>query len=299
MNIQFVLPKWSITMPWVSNIQKVFGAGTEFVPIPDLSKNPEAIVFMWCNSDTAKYINSSNHNIPMIVFMRRYEFFSGEWGQIDWHKVKHLIFVNDVFRIEFEEVFPEKPVKTSVIYNSVDTDKWTYKEHKHGKKIAMVGYVNQRKNLPLATQILSALPEGYELHIIGGIQCPETFMYMVNQASRTKRVIQSYGHVNSTVANTILDDMDYILCTSISEGNPNNVNEGMAKGLKPLVHTWPGAGWQYPPELTFSTVKEALALIDPTSPYDSMQYKQLVEDKFSFKNVEALKTIVQDAVGNK
>lgn len=297
MKIQFVLPKWSLTMPWVGSIQKVFGEGAKFVEKPDLDQKPDALVFMWCNAETAKYINGSNHTVPMIVFMRRYEFFSGEWGQINWHKVKQLIFVNDVFRIEFENVFPEKPVETTVIYNPVDVEKWTYKKHKHGKKIALVGFINQRKNLPLAIQIMSALPQDYELHIIGDVQCPETFMYTIYHAGKHKRLVQAYGKVKASVVNQILEDMDYVLCTSISEGNPNNVNEAMAKGVKPLIHAWPGSDWQYPKDLIFSTVNEALALIDPNSPYESERYKQWVEDKFSFKNIEKLKQIVQKAVG--
>lgn len=299
MKIQVIVPKWSMTMPWVSNLEKVFKEHEiKFLPTPDLTLQPDTLLFMWCNAETANWINSSTDTTPKFVFLRRYEFFTGEWGQILWNKVAHLIFVNDVFRIEFENVFPEKPVKTSVIYNTVDFDKWGFREHKHGNKIAMIGNINQRKNLPLALQILTALPENYELHLLGTVQCPETFMYLVQQASLNKRKIQAYGQLRPSVVNTILDDMDYVICTAISEGNPNNINEAMAKGLKPLIHSWPGANWQYPKDLLFSSINEALALIDPKSPYESERYKLWAEERFSFKNLEQLKQVILDGVGH-
>jgi hypothetical protein len=40
--------------------------------------------------------------------------------------------------------------------------------------------------------------------------------------------------------------MGVCLSTSLSEGNPNNVIEAMAKGIKPVVHAWPGAEDQFP-----------------------------------------------------
>lgn len=299
MIIQCICPKWSMGMPWVEGIKKVFtrdGVEVDFRPEPDYALQPAAVLYLWCDEVARRNINASPEGSNNYVVFRRYEFFTGEWGQIVWSKVRHLIFVNDVFRIEFESAFPEKPVPTSVIYNAVDPDIWTYSEHKHGKNIAMVGYINQKKNFPLALQILAALPEDYTLHIIGGVQCPETYMYLCQMAHKLKRNLIVHEAQSRQVLNRTLDQMDYLLCTAISEGNPNNVNEAMMKGIKPLVHCWPGADWQYPKDCVFSTVYEAINRIIPNddveSGYDSKFYRSWAEDKFSLKNLEALRALV-------
>ena len=75
----------------------------------------------------------------------------------------------------------------------------------------------------------------------------------------------------------------YCLSTSLSEGNPNNVIEAMAKGIKPVIHNWPGAEDQFKPWL-FSDVSDAAAQI--LSPqYESKAYRAWIEDRFSVANI--------------
>jgi hypothetical protein len=80
------------------------------------------------------------------------------------------------------------------------------------------------------------------------------------------------------------DDKSFCLSTSISEGNPNNVIEAMAKGIKPIVHSWPGSEDQFPDDLRFSTVREAVEAFE--GPYDSFRYQGIVNEKFSLNNIE-------------
>jgi hypothetical protein len=52
-----------------------------------------------------------------------------------------------------------------------------------------------------------------------------------------------------------------------------------------VVHDWPGADDQFPEDLRFSTVDQAVAQIaDPA--YDSRRYRAIVEEKFSLANIE-------------
>jgi hypothetical protein len=83
--------------------------------------------------------------------------------------------------------------------------------------------------------------------------------------------------------------MDYCLSTSISEGNPNNVIEAMAKGIKPIVHNWPGAEDQFPMSI-FNSVDEAVKLLTENT-YESRMYRGSVESKFSLKNFEQVADI--------
>lgn len=265
---------------WVPYYKQAFEAkGYDFTHCPDESSarvlNPEIVLHGWC---TTQPISEAKN----VMFLRRYEVFSGGLRRIDWKNVDTLICVNTWIKHLLEETFREHGIQVPVklIYNGLDVNKWKFRDRKHGKKIGMACHVHPKKNLPLAVQILNLLPENYTLHIAGEIQDPCTAEYLNHLGTALRRKIYLYGHV---------DDLDfwweqhnYCLSTSISEGNPNNVIEAMAKGIKPIVHNWPGSEDQF--ETTFNTPEMAARMI--TEPdYDSRHYKMQVEKKYSLENI--------------
>ena len=205
-----------------------------------------------------------------LMFLRRYEFFDFAWQKYDWSRVDKLIFCNPALKAQFDRLVE---ADTELVYNAVDLDKWTHGERGPGKKIGMACHIHPKKNLPLAAQIMEKLP-GYELHIAGAVQDPNTLFYL---QSRKALKIMFYGHVPDM--DKWWEDKNYCLSTSLMEGNPNNVNEAMAKGIKPIVHDWPGAEDQY--GTVFRTVDEAVAQI--TGDYGS-GYRQHVETRFGLDN---------------
>lgn len=265
---------------WVPLYAKAFKErGHRFGVFPSEAPQDSDIVLHGWAIGTKPVLGAKN-----IVFLRRYELFDGGLSKIDWGRTDALICVNDWIKEVTERLLAENGVKTPVhlIYNAADLAKWTFKVRDHGKKIGMACHIHPKKNLPLAVQILGALPEGYELHIAGQIQDSCTAEYLNHIAHAVERKLFLYDHVEEL--NDWWDGMDYCLSTSLSEGNPNNVIEAMAKGIKPVVHCWPGAREQFDGHL-FRTVQEAVSMI-MADPYDSLEYRQLVEEKFSPKNIE-------------
>ena len=220
-----------------------------------------------------------------IVFLRRYELFAGLLSKIDWSKTHALICVNSWIKTFAEQILAGNGIKvpTYLVLNSVDESKWTFKERTLGNKVGMACFIHSKKNLPLALQILAALPEGYELHIAGEVQDVSVAEYLNYSASALGKVLHIYGQVASNGMDSWWDGMDYCLSTSITEGNPNNVNEAMFKGIKPVIHNWPGAQDQYP--LTFNSVQEAVGQITSTE-YDSNAYREWGRKHFSLANIE-------------
>lgn len=243
-------------------------------------------LFMWCDPATIKFINETNKECKYTVFIRRYEYF-GHMQKLDWKKVDNVIMVNDELARGFETVTGIKP---HVVYNGVDTDKWTYRERDKGNKIAWVGFINLKKNLPLALQILAELPHRYELHIAGSVQDSQLIPYAENILRSTNRKIHYYGHINSGDMNEWLEDKSFILNTAISEGCPNSVIEAMAKGIKPIVHNWPGSIAQFGARV-FDTVKEA-ELDFEFGKFDPLEYRTTVEEKFGLNNYKKVRDIV-------
>jgi glycosyltransferase involved in cell wall biosynthesis len=270
-------------MQWEGKIKETFPDATwTEKPV----RGDDTYLFMWCNEDTVRFINTEPKYAKYIVYVRRYEVF-GLAHEVDWSKVDKVIMVNDWLA---EELSREFTIKPEVIYNAIDESKWTYKKRIHGKNIAMVGYINQKKNLPLAIQIMSILPDDYTLHLVGGIQDGATWMYLKNLADDMKIRVVCYGQIPHDEMDEWLEDKNYILSCAISEGCPNNVLEAMAKGIKPIVHNWPGAREQFG-EYVFNTVSEAVLMIGSME-YDSEAYARMVEHRFGEKNYKKLKEVV-------
>ena len=283
MKINFITP---LKMQWIKGYENVF-KDHEFIKSDQpLDGSFDARMFMWCNEDTIDFINNREKDAKYIVFVRRYEYYSQPLEKVDWSKVDAVIMVNDYLAKGF---FQRTGVKPHVIHNGVMPEDWTYRERGHGKQIAIVGFVNQKKNYPLALQILAALPEDYTLHIAGDVQCLATMDYMDNLAKAIKRKVYFYGHVDNI--DLWLEDKNYLLSTAISEGNPNNVMEAMAKGIKPIVHNWPGCDMQFKPYM-FNTVKEAVEMMYTDSQYDSKAYRTLIECAHGLKQYDKIKEVV-------
>ena len=235
----------------------------------------------WASGDTALRYGARN-----FMFLRRYELFAGGLDKVKWANVDGLFVVNTWIKEVVERVFSERGIKTPVhlVYNGTDSIKWKYKARRPGKRIGMACHVHPKKNLPLALQILGALPEDYSLHIAGAVQDPCTAEYLNHVGARLRRKVYLYGQIPHEQLSLWWDTVDYCLSTSISEGNPNNVIEAMAKGIKPVVHSWPGAEDQFSKH-TFNTVQEAADMI-LSQDYDSLAYSLLVSDKFGLRNIE-------------
>jgi glycosyltransferase involved in cell wall biosynthesis len=266
---------------WVPYYKQAFEKkGFDFVHVPDTSSvsNSDIVLHAW--SASQPILGARN-----LMFLRRYELFSGDFKRINWKNVDTLVCVNSWIKDIAEEIFRNNNISTPVklIYNGTDLTKWKFRERKPGNKIGMACHIHPKKNLSLAMQILSNLPQEYELHIAGEIQDPCTAEYLNHIGKAMERRVYIYGHIPSEEMDFWWEQHNYCLSTSLSEGNPNNVIEAMAKGIKPVIHNWPGSQDQFPK--TFTIIKEAVEMIKETE-YSSSEYRDLISRNFSLKNID-------------
>ncbi len=280
MRVAIVAPNWGNS--WI----KLFSKLLTDVGHDPLHVSPEepvqfpadAHLHMWAR-DNHFLAEEGQH----IMFMRRYEFFDAEhWMALPWDRIDHLVLCNGWIKEQVDAFFEYNKIEqeTHLIYNALDPQEWTFNNRSHGTKIGMCCHVHQKKNIPLALQILAELPPNYELHIAGGIQDRALVEYIANIGPVLQRHVKLYGQIPREELDNWWEDKSYCLSTSISEGNPNNVLEAMAKGVKPVVHAWPGAEEQFP---VFYTVREAVADI-LTGEYISSDYRRVIEEYHSLEN---------------
>lgn len=279
MRVLLLTPWQNAWVPYFRSEFESRGATFDLAKKWDMISQPDIVLHGWAGQ-TQPVPGAKN-----VMFMRRYELFDGALGRVDWRYVDQLICVNTWIADRVREDFARRgiTVPVAVIYNGTDLDKWSFKERKAGTKIGMACHIHPKKNLPLAMQILASLPKGYELHIAGDIQDACTAEYLNHMGLVTQRKVYLYGHIPHEQLNFWWEQMNYCLSTSISEGNPNNVIEAMAKGIKPVVHNWPGSDEQFYKHFRFSTVSEAAYMIHEES-YISTQYRDLVKEKFGLSN---------------
>ena len=74
-------------------------------------------------------------------------------------------------------------------------------------------------------------------------------------------------------------DKHYIVSTSVIESQGMGILEGMARGLKPVVHNFPGAEQTFTGRYLFNTAEEFCQQILSTE-YHPQQYRHYVEEKY-------------------
>ncbi len=285
MKVALVAPDWGNS--WIPLIKaEVERRGHEIDVIQqgmERTGDYDSYIHAWASSQP--YYDGKN-----TMFMRRYELFSGALAKVDWRHVQDLILVNSWIKDRVDEYFKEKGIqtRTHLIYNAVDTSKWTFKERKPNHRIGMACHVHPKKNLPLAVEVLSHLPENFELHIAGEVQDGCTAEYLNHMGKLLRRKVYIYGHIPREQLDLWWEQMGFCLSTSISEGNPNNVLEAMAKGIMPVVLRWPGADDQFPDKCLARSAHALAEIIEMEGicvNHDSQLYRQHVEQHFSLDNI--------------
>lgn len=303
MRILLYYPPWANR--WIPYIEKelscydlTVSSANNREDLLEVSKDQDVLLSMWAN----EVLWFWTHIFPekkIISYLRRYEiFYSRAFDKIDWAKINDLIFVNTYLQKLFTKKIPDTPIKTHLIYNGVDLTEFNLNTSgRTGKKIAMVCSMQPTKNMYMAIQILLALPSEYKIYHIGKtskINLPEFKFYLENLGLKDRFIIEEKKEPSEVPS--WLAGKDFILSTSVSEGNPMNVLEGMAMGLKPIVHRWPGAEDQFPESCLFDTVRAAINSILSRWSDKPTSYRSIVDDSYNVTNYKKLHDIINSNI---
>lgn len=295
-------PKWGNRWePYLLNVLKDFDLKVTHRDytneLIELTEWADVLMSAWCNDITLWW----SHNFPdkkIITYLRRYEIWEYDlMNEINFEAIDAMIFVSKYIRDAFHNVWNKKVRNEYLIPNGIDFSEFTLRnEHKRTNKIAMVCQLRDVKNIPLALQILRNLPNDYTIHHCGLPASSqyegmiESYMYNLGLGNRFFR----YGSFNRDDVLPWLMDKDIVLCTSINEGNPHHIIESMAMGIRPIIHNWPRAKDQFPHELIFETVDQAVHMIqiDNTS-FTPKTLREYVTIKYDLSNFDQVKSVVE------
>ncbi|MFP4355380.1 MAG: FkbM family methyltransferase [Phycisphaerae bacterium] len=222
----------------------------------------------------------------VILRLHRYEAYAPGIQQIHWSKIDTLITVgNPAVLDQLRQVAPEfeQTVNHVTIPNGVDLDRFSFTPRLAGKQLAFVANMRMVKNVPLLLQCMHQLVKkdpSYQLSIAGRLDDPQLTQYtrhMIDQFGLGENV-RIDGYVSDISA--WLSDKQYIVCTSLIESQGMGIMEAMARGLKPVIHHFPGAEEIYNLDWLFLTPEQFCRQITE-GPFDSMAYRRYVEENYS------------------
>ena len=267
----------------------------------------DIIWFEWAN-ELAKFgtdpeICPAIMDRKVIVRLHSYEALTNMPAHVNWKAVDKLIYVAHHIREIINAYLPDskinETVENLVIPNGVDL-----KKHKLIKRndqrlvnIAYVGYINNKKNPPMALQIMHKLPPKFLLHIAGTFQDRRYEVYM-------KHMIIEMGlgervHFHGWIDNMPkwYQDKTILLSTSVHEGHSYCIIEAMAKGIIPVVHNFYGAKEQYPPEILFNSVTQAVDRIEVAGKADTGRWlrEYVIQKGWAFSNqMKQIKGVINE-----
>lgn len=225
----------------------------------------------------------------IIVRAHDIDLHTGNFNGVHWDWVNHLVFVGSHMRDKFlPQINPPDSVKVHMIPHGINTDKFTFREKPKGNKIAWVHNINWPKSLNLALQVLAENPD-YELHAVGTSLDRWQKWYVEEFVKRNNLKFFHQDHVEDM--NQFLEDKDFILLTSMKEAFSFTIGEGMSKGLKPLIHNYPGAEQVWSQKYIWNKVSEIRPMLE--GEHNPKEYQEYIEQNYPLsKMLEAYNKII-------
>jgi glycosyltransferase involved in cell wall biosynthesis len=225
-----------------------------------------------------------------IIRLHRYEAYLDYPKEVNWDNINVLITVgNRCVNEILSRKMPGIASRTKIveIANGVDLEKFGFIERSHGPKMAFVGDLKLVKNPMFALQCmhrLHSIDDEYKLFFAGRMADEDAFVeqylrHMVDVLGLRDVVFFDgwQGDIGSWLA-----DKHYIISTSVIESQGMGILEGMACGLKPVVHNFPGAEEIFGSEFLFNTTEEFCERI-LSAEYEPRRYRDFVEERYSLR----------------
>jgi len=266
---------------------KIFEGQTED-KLYELMKWSDISWFEWC-TNLAVIASNMPKVCKNIVRLHRYEAYEQWPQQINWSNIDILVTVgNAVTKQTLINKIPNLETQTQIVTipNSVNVEKFKFVNRDRGKNIAFLANLRMVKNPAFMLQCMQKLhcidPE-YRLFFGGVVQDEVLEQYL-------RQTVESLG-LGGVVffdgwqedVNVWLQDKDFIVSTSICEGYPVGILEGMTCGLKPVIHNFLGAESIFPSEFLFNITEEFCEKI-LSDTYEPERYRNFVEEKCSLKD---------------
>ena len=227
-----------------------------------------------------------------IIRLHRYEAYK-QWPQeVNWANIDILVTAGSSFvRDALIQRVPGLDESTSIVTipNGVNLEKFAFTNRRRGKNIAFLANLRMVKNPAFVLQCMQKLhyiDREYRLFFAGEFAdaaLEQYLKYMVDALDLRDVVFFDPPMAGQEDVSCWLEDKHYIVSTSIIEGQSMGLLEGMACGLKPVIHNFPGADQAFPSEFLFNISEEFCEQI-LICRYEPQRYRRFVEENYPLQN---------------
>jgi len=169
-----------------------------------------------------------------------------------------------------------------VIPNGINLDRYILRRRERGKHLACLGCLGMEANPAFLLQCMQKLhyiDPGCRLFFSGRFESPaleQYAQYMVRTLDLTAVVsFEPYpGDLDRW-----LSDKHFIVASGIGESQVEALLAGMACGLKPVIHNFPGADKLFPPRYLFNIAEQFCEQV-LRGDYEPEQYRRFVEGHY-------------------
>lgn len=224
-----------------------------------------------------------------IVFLEYEDLSNPEIEQIPWERVHTLVVPDSQVRELWKERLETVPASLQILTlpPCVEVESVGFIERKKGKRIAAFGPWNACQNpmfLLQCMQKLHYLDPDFRLYMIGNFQDASIRNY-------TESMIDAMELENAVFLDDMpknlgrwLRDKHYIVSTAVDGRAMKGVWTGMAAGLRPVVHRFPGVSDFLDPDYQFVLAEDFCRQI-LEGEYHPCQYRQTVAERYSTMEV--------------
>lgn len=233
----------------------------------------DVVWYEFCTPDFADDTRRIRRNAYTVCRLHSYELFTDLPLKPNWDKVELLMltdpYIRDMF-VRKQRMADFPPME--ILFNGVDLCKFKKEPlaERNGKNIAVVGWINHKKNLPMALQCLDAVRGGgYHLHFFGETQDRRYDFYLkhITGILGLDKYVHFHGKVPHDNLPEVLRQMDFIASFSLFESFGQSIMEGIACGCVPLIHAFPGAYQRFGESHLFATANDFRRLVEEHAPY--------------------------------
>jgi glycosyltransferase involved in cell wall biosynthesis len=181
-----------------------------------------------------------------------------------------------------------------VVPNGVNLRRYPLRRRDRGKHLACLGCLTMEANpgfLVQCMQKLHYLEAGYRLFFSGRFENSTLEQYVRHMVRTLDLTSVISFEPDPGDLNGWLSDKHFIVAAGIGENQVEALLAGMACGLKPVVHNFPGADKLLPPQYLFNIAEQFCEQV-LSHDYQPAQYRRLVEERYpveqQLKRVEVI-----------
>ncbi len=280
----------------VSDVYEYLHARFDVRPHYDLGEDDQQAVgdaMQWCDLawfdglTAAAVLGSRKIKTCRIVLHIHQEDAAGAWLDCIWWPRVDMAFADCNARglasVRRVAAAQDPNVHLVPMIRGVDLEVFAFSPRERGKQLAWAGRLDHRQNPALLIQCFGALHRAdgdYRLAVAGVFEdrALEEYLFELIAALDLVDAVRFDGWQEDLPA--WLAPKHYIVSTGIQEAVPNAVLKGMACGLKPLVHVYPGCRDHWRDEDLFASPEEFRQAV-MEGPYEPEAYRRRVADGYA------------------